>query len=71
MTQRAFWMLSSAVMHYAWPTVASRGLIVRRHHSWIYWDTGAGLPPRIDHLTRFCLPSSLVPADDGVLPHDR
>jgi hypothetical protein len=72
LTERAFWMLSSVVMHHAWPVVAAqRGLVVRRHHSWIYWDTGQGLPPRIDHLTTFRLPSSLVPLDDGVLPHDR
>ena len=67
MTKRACWMLSSTVMHHAWPFVAAqRGLVVRRHRSWIYWDTGAGLPPRILDLTRVRLPSSLVPVDDGI-----
>jgi hypothetical protein len=69
MTKRAWWMLSSTVMHHAWPFVAAtRGLTVCRHRSWIYWDTGQGLPPRIHTLTRVRLPGGLVPTDDGAAP---
>jgi hypothetical protein len=68
LTRRAFRMLSSDAMD-AWPrAVAARGLTVRRHHSWIYWDTGEGLPPRIDHLIRFRLLSCLVPVDECSCP---
>ena len=66
LTQRAYWMLSTTAIC-AWPTYATtRGLTVHRHHSWIYWDTRQGLPPRIDSLTRIRLPSSLVPVNDGI-----
>jgi hypothetical protein len=58
----------------AWPIYAAmRGLTVRRYHGWIYWDTGDGLPPRINRLTRVRLPSSFIPVDDWAwtLTHDR
>jgi hypothetical protein len=61
-------MLSTEAMH-VWPfIVAGHGLAVRIHRSWVYWDTGQGLPPRIDHLTDLRLPSSPFPVDGWLLP---
>jgi hypothetical protein len=68
LAKHAFWMLSTEAMH-VWPfIVAERGLTVRIHRSWVYWDTGQGLPPRIDGLTELKLPSSPFPVDGWLLP---
>ena len=45
LTKHAFWMLSTEAMH-AWPVIVEeRGLTVRRHESWVYWDINGGCRP--------------------------
>jgi hypothetical protein len=68
LTKHAFWMLSTEAMH-VWPfIVAERGLSIRTHRSWVYWDLDGGLPPRLDHLTDVCLWSDPFPIDGWRLP---
>jgi hypothetical protein len=68
LTREAHWMFSTESMH-LWPCLLrGRGYVVRRHHSWVYWDRGEGLPPRIDHVTKVRLPPGRFPVDDWLLP---
>jgi hypothetical protein len=68
LTKHAFSMLSTEAMH-VWPLiVAERGLTVRIHQSWVYWDLGGGLPPRLDHLIDARLPPNAFPVDGWLLP---
>jgi hypothetical protein len=68
LTREAHWMFSTESMH-LWPRLlGGHGYVVRRHHSWVYWDRGEGLPPRIDHVTKVRLPPGRFPVDDWLLP---
>ncbi|GEO18461.1 hypothetical protein [Microvirga aerophila] len=70
LTKHAFWMLSTEAMHVWRFFVVERGLTVRRHWDWVYWDTGHGLPPRIDHLTDVRLPIDPFPVAGWRLPKE-
>ena len=53
----------------AWPIILKPyGLRICTNGTWVYWDTGQGQPPRLDHLTRGHLPHSLFPVDGWRLP---
>jgi hypothetical protein len=66
-----FTTTSTRAMHIIWPMFAARrGLTIRTHGNWIYWDIGEGVPPRLDHLTDARLPYDLLPVDGWWLPDD-
>jgi hypothetical protein len=69
LTKHAFWMLSTEAMH-VWPVIVEeRGLTVRRHENWVYWDLGGGLPPRLDHMIDTRLSHRAFPVDGWLLPN--